>query len=266
MNNESPIVQRQSIRAVRDRLSQARSVVVLTGAGISVESGLSTFRDPGGLWTAYRPEDLANEAAFRRDPMLVQNWYTVRREQAAAAQPNAAHRALALLETILDDFLLVTQNVDGLHARAGSRKLVELHGTLAKEFCIECGFEPRDPVENTSELRLCADCSGLLRPGVVWFGESLPSGAFESAIGAANQCDVFLSVGTSSVVYPAAQLPLQAKEHGAFLVEVNVKPSAIASVMDVVLEGPAGQILPDLIPVETEGPSFVHSADFQKIN
>jgi NAD-dependent deacetylase len=214
-----------------------------------VESGLSTFRDPDGLWERYRPEDLANEAAFRRDPTVVQSWYAMRREQAAAAGPNDAHRALVELEASMEDFLLITQNVDGLHARAGSRRIVELHGSIDHEYCIECGLPGGSKPRLVDGLRSCHSCAGLLRPGVVWFGEMLPAGAFERALDAARRADVFLSIGTSSVVYPAAQLPIAASDAGAFVVEINTARSAIADRMDVVLLGPAARIMPELMNV-----------------
>ncbi|GMQ80752.1 MAG: NAD-dependent deacylase [Rhodothermia bacterium] len=229
------------------RLKQATSLCVLTGAGISVESGLSTFRDPGGLWEEYSPEDLANEAAFRRDPQLVQGWYQARLKQAKGAQPNAGHLAITELDELCDRFLLVTQNVDTLHKRAGTKRMVELHGNIVDERCIECG-EPSDhAVLSKDGLRCCADCSGLLRPGVVWFGESLPTDPFERASEAALTSDVFLSVGTSSIVYPAAGLPLLAKQSGAYVVEINVEPSALSHAMDELLLGPADDILPALV-------------------
>ena len=232
---------------IGDRLASARSIVVLTGAGISVPSGLSTFRDPDGLWKRFRPEDLANEAAFRRDPQLVQGWYTERRNQATAAFPNAGHHALVDLEKGAEDFLLVTQNVDGLHTRAGSHRVIELHGSIMDEYCIDCCEPANVGGKYDTGFRECSVCSGLLRPGVVWFGEALPENSLERAMKAAEHADIFLSVGTSSVVYPAAGLPLVAKDSGAFVVEVNVKPSAITNVMDRVFLGTANSILPDLV-------------------
>lgn len=238
---------------LRNRLADAHTVCVFTGAGISVESGLSTFRNPGGLWDRYRPEDLATEEAFRRDPALVQGWYTARRQQATDAQPNAGHRALAWLEEHVEDFLLVTQNVDGLHARAGSRRMVELHGNIVDEFCIECGKHAEQMSDAAEGLRTCTTCDGLLRPGVVWFGEVLPVTAFNRAMDVAKRSNVFLSVGTSAIVYPAAGLPLVAKENGAYVVEINVEPSALAHVMDEVLLGPAGVVLPELVSARKSG-------------
>ncbi len=228
------------------RLEKATSLCVLTGAGISVESGLATFRDPGGLWEEYSPADLANEAAFRRDPQLVQGWYQARLKQALTAEPNEGHLALVELEKFYEPFLLVTQNVDTLHKRAGSINMVELHGNIVDERCTDCSKPPVDQVFSEDGLRCCGFCGGLLRPGVVWFGESLPMDPIERATDAAISSDVFLSVGTSSIVYPAAGLPLLAKQNGAYVVEINVEPSALSYAMDEVVLGPAGDILPVL--------------------
>jgi len=229
------------------RLEQATSLCVLTGAGISVESGLSTFRDPEGLWEKYNPSDLATEAAFRRNPKLVQGWYQARLEQAISAQPNAGHLAITELDELSEYFLLVTQNVDTLHTRAGTKRLVELHGNISDERCVDCGQPSNRLVFSEEGLRCCADCNGFLRPGVVWFGETLPTAPFERASEAASRADVLLSVGTSSIVYPAAGLPLLAKQNGAFVVEINVEPSALSHTMHELILGPAGEILPLLV-------------------
>jgi NAD-dependent deacetylase len=242
-----------TVEQVRERLRVARSVVVLSGAGVSAESGLSTFRSADGHWRKHRPEELATESAFRTNPALVQSWYRSRREQAAGARPNDGHAALVLLEQRMERFLLATQNVDGLHTRAGSRNVVELHGSIDREYCIDCGRAASNASEDGDELRRCDACSGLLRPGVVWFGESVPADAFERAYEAAAGADVFLSVGTSSIVYPAAGLPLAAKDAGAYVVEINVAPSAIADRMDAVLLGPAARVLPLLVPETGSG-------------
>ena len=238
-----------------ERLVRAERVAVLTGAGISAESGVPTFRDPDGLWQRFRPEELANVDAFMQNPTLVQGWYNHRRVVVEDVQPNAGHEALAELEALVPHFLLATQNVDDLHRRAGSRKLVELHGNLTRSYCIDCGT----PAERGALAALgpedearCAACGGLLRPDVVWFGEMLPEGAMERAAEAAAQADVFLSVGTSAVVYPAAGLPLIAKESGAYVAEVNVERSAIARELDEVVLGKSGEVLPMLVAAVRE--------------
>lgn len=234
--------------ALVDRLSRARSVAVLTGAGVSAESGIPTFRDAQtGLWARYDPQDLATPEAFRRNPRLVWEWYAYRRELVAAAAPNPAHMALVALERRIPDFTLITQNVDGLHRRAGSRNVVELHGDITRTRC----FEENLPVESwpsTDELPpRCPRCGGHLRPGVVWFGEALPQHAWDAAVAAARRCEVFLCVGTSGVVRPAADLPFQASRHGAYVAEVNLAPGALEDLFDAHLYGPAGRVLPALV-------------------
>ncbi len=233
-----------------ERLARAERVAVLTGAGISAESGVPTFRDPGGLWQRFKPEELANIDAFLRNPALVQGWYAHRRKIVEDVAPNPGHDALAALERLVPAFLLATQNVDGLHQRAGSERVVELHGAITRSYCVDCGAPAADgdlgAVERGLEAR-CARCGGLLRPDVTWFGEMLPEGAMEGAAEAAATADVFLSVGTSAVVYPAAGLPLVAKDSGAYVAEVNVERSAIARELDEVVLGRAGEVLPALV-------------------
>lgn len=237
------------------RLARARHVGVLTGAGISAESGIPTFRDPGGLWDQFRPEDLANVHAFLNNPVLVQTWYEHRRSVAQEKQPNAGHLALAELESLVDDFTLITQNVDDLHRRAGSRRILELHGNIMRSFCIECG-RPAQAVDLKSTARgepaRCRACNGLIRPDVVWFGEMLPEGIMEQAEQAAERAEVFLTVGTSALVYPAAGLPQVAGDRGAYTAEINIEPSAVSHLLDEVLVGPAGVILPQLVAAVQE--------------
>ena len=232
------------------RLAEADRVAVLTGAGISAESGIPTFRDPGGLWQRFRPEELANVRAFLNNPVLVQGWYAHRRQLASETEPNPGHYALAELEALVPHFTLVTQNVDNLHRRAGSTRVVELHGNITRSYCIDCGEAAGEkglaPLAEGTPAR-CSACGGLIRPDVVWFGEMLPEGAMETASEAAQAADVFLSIGTSAVVYPAAGLPLVATESGAYTAEINVEPSAVASHMSEVVIGPSGAVLPDLV-------------------
>jgi NAD-dependent deacetylase len=231
------------------QLARADRVTVLTGAGASAESGIPTFRDPDGLWEQFEPQELANVEAFLDNPSLVQGWYAHRRQLTQDAEPNPAHHALARFEQCIEGFTLVTQNVDNLHQRAGSTNVVELHGNITRNYCIDCE-RPASDAELESladgEPALCPNCGGYIRPDVVWFGEMLPQDAIQHAHEAATQADVFLSVGTSAVVHPAAGLPLTAKEHGAYLVEVNVDATAITSAADEVLRGKAGRILPPL--------------------
>jgi NAD-dependent deacetylase len=228
----------QSLRA-------AKKFVALTGAGISAESGLATFRDAKtGLWSKFKPEELATADAFRRNPKLVQDWYAWRREQALKAAPNAGHVALAEMENRAPEFLLVTQNVDGLHARAGSKRVVELHGNIHRFRCFEndCASDNFD-----LEQGRCRSCGGNLRPAVVWFGEMLPTNALESAIAAAEKCDAFFSIGTSSLVYPAADLWRRAKDSGAIVIEINKDPTPLTPLADHSFLGKAGEILPALV-------------------
>ena len=226
-------------------LRHSKRIVALTGAGISAESGLATFRDAQtGLWSKFKPEELATAEAFQRDPKFVQDWYAWRREQALKAEPNAGHLALADIEKRAPEFLLVTQNVDGLHARAGSKRMVELHGNIHRVRC----FEKDCPHENFDlEKQRCRSCGGYLRPDVVWFGEMLPVDALETAITAAENCDVFLSVGTSSLVYPAADLWRRAKDNGAIVIEINKDPTPLTPLADYSLLGKAGEVLPELV-------------------
>ena len=228
-------------------LAQADIITVLTGAGISAESGIPTFRGPDGLWKNFKPEDLATPEAFARDPRLVWEWYDWRREKIARAQPNAAHRALVQIEKCKPGFTLITQNVDGLHELAGSGKILKLHGDIWRMRCTGCGANfPNRRVPLPKIPPHCA-CGGLARPGVVWFGEPLPEGMMQEAEHAAGQSHVFLVVGTSAVVHPAASLIPYAKQAGARVIEINTEPSAMSRVADCVLQGPAGELLPKLI-------------------
>lgn len=229
------------------RIAAAQRVLALTGAGVSAESGVPTFRGPEGLWRQYRPEDLATPEAFDRDPRLVWEWYAWRRERIAPLQPNAAHRALAALEARVPGFLLATQNVDRLHQAAGSRRLVELHGSLWLVRCSACGDEREDRRVPLPELPPRCACGGLLRPGVVWFGEALPAAAIEAAFAAGEEADVVLVVGTSSVVYPAAAIAPAARARGAFVIEVNPEETPLTRLADAALHGPAAEIVPRLL-------------------
>ncbi len=209
-------------------------IVVLSGAGISAESGIPTFRGKDGLWNKYDPMDLATPEAFQRDPKLVWEWYGWRRQLIARAEPNRAHRILAELERERETLYVITQNVDGLHQRAGSRKVVELHGSVWIVRCLECGVSYRDERVPLPEIPpKCRDCGGLLRPGVVWFGEALPKEALEKAYELSASADLFIVVGTSAQVYPAAELPFVAKSKGAKLVEVNPEETPITPYADV---------------------------------
>jgi NAD-dependent deacetylase len=226
------------------RLKAAHSVCVLTGAGVSAESGIPTFRGQGGLWKEFRPEELATPEAFERNPHLVWEWYMWRRGLVSQALPNPGHLALAALESHVAEFTLVTQNVDGLHQRAGSRNLVEIHGNITRSRCHSCGAPSGSAAPDPDGQLPACGCGGLIRPDVVWFGELLPQQALQQAGNAVQGSDVFLSVGTSSAVYPAAGLADMAKGAGAYLVEVNPEKTAMSGLFDEILRGPSGVILP----------------------
>ncbi len=229
-------------------IAETGYLVVLTGAGISAESGIPTFRGKDGLWRNFRAEELATPGAFDRDPRLVWEWYNWRREIIRRARPNPAHRMIARLERVFPQFLLVTQNVDGLHSKAGNRKIAELHGNIWRMRCTLCGkvlYNTDVPLKVIPPL---CGCGGILRPGVVWFGESLPQGEISRGYSGASQCDSLLVVGTSCMVYPAASIPKIAKERGAKIIEVNLQRTPVSEISDVSLLGKAGEILPKLIP------------------
>jgi NAD-dependent deacetylase len=245
------------ITKVVDAIRRADAVVAITGAGMSAESGVPTFRGAEGLWRSFRPEELATPEAFARDPELVWSWYTWRRQRVAAATPNPGHLALARLESRLAGFQLVTQNVDGLHRQAGSQSVLEVHGNIWRARCVaEAGlivdqaalpetFARVVAAGERVEVPRCA-CGALLRPDVVWFGEPLDPGLVARATLAVEGCDVLLVIGTSAVVYPVAGWPSLARRRGALVVEVNVAQTPLTALCDVVLRGPSGQVLPAL--------------------
>ncbi len=250
------------------KLKNAKSICVLTGAGVSAESGVPTFRTKGGLWTRYRPEELASEHGFLKNPKLVWAWYECRRRIVNDVKPNPAHLALAKLEKTVNEFTLVTQNVDNLHSRAGSRNILEIHGNIMRNFCLKCVRDAKDedlPKPKTTQKHLsfddlldeknlqcievpkCVSCGGYIRPGVVWFGEALPHDVFERAHAATKKADFFMSIGTAGAVYPAAGLPALAHDNGAFVIEINPEPTEISQIMDETLLGKAGEVLPELL-------------------
>lgn len=234
--------------ALTSVLRGARRVTVLTGSGVSSESGVPTFRDAQtGLWARYEPQELATPEAFGRDPRLVWEWYQWRRDLVRQAEPNPGHRALVELERRVPTFSLATQNVDGLHRRAGSENVLELHGNIMRSKCSVEGVEAEPRTGDESVPPPCPGCGAFLRPDVVWFGEALPEDVFAAASEAARNCDVFLSVGTSSLVYPAASLPSEAARSGAMLVEVNPDDTPLTPHADYALRGRAGEVLPVLV-------------------
>lgn len=235
-------------QALVNALHASRRLFVLTGAGVSAESGIPTFREAQtGLWSRYDPQELATPQAFAADPRLVWEWYAWRRQLIAEAGPNPAHYAVADLQRLIPAMTLVTQNVDGLHQQAGSTDVVELHGNIGRSIC----STERTVVETWPESGQippsCPDCRAPLRPDVVWFGEPLPSEALDAALDAAGTCDLFLSIGTSAIVYPAASLAHIALQRGAQVAELNAEPTSLTPYADFALLGKAGELLPELI-------------------
>ena len=232
--------------ALLEALRDAHHVCILTGAGVSAESGVPTFRDAQeGLWAEYDPQALATPEAFLADPALIWRWYRWRRELVASAEPNPGHIAIAQLADQVPQLTLITQNVDNLHQRAGSVDVIEFHGNL---FADQCSPEGKLTTgDHSLDVPACPDCGGDLRPGVVWFGEAIPEQALSDSCSAAAGCDVFLSVGTSSLVYPAAGLAALAKDNGATVAEVNLNPTMHADDYDFVITGKSGLVLPKLL-------------------
>jgi len=231
-------------------LRKISKLTVLTGAGASQESGLRTFRDSQtGLWAQYKPEELASPQAFERNPKLIWDWYAWRREAIKDVRPNAGHYALAELKKRIPQFTLITQNVDGLHRMAGNQNVLELHGNIQRVRCSKCYTFTETWDDDTDSVPRCAECGGLLRPDVVWFGESLPRAQLEAAVEATRTCDVFFSIGTSGVVQPAASLAFAAHNRGAIVVEINAEVTPLTPKADFVLQGKSGEILPELVRV-----------------
>jgi NAD-dependent protein deacetylase/lipoamidase len=235
------------LQEARQRVRGAQSITVLTGAGISADSGVPTFRGPEGLWRNFRAEELATPEAFARDPRLVWEWYNWRREIISSKQPNAAHYGVADLERRIPRSWLITQNVDGLHAAAGSEKLSEIHGNIWKVRCTQCGRVTRNTDVPIQLLPKCATCTALLRPHIVWFGEALDPMDLERSHQALTSCDLLLIIGTSGVVYPAASFAPVAKAAGAFIIELNLDPTPQSPVVDLALRGRAKDLVPALL-------------------
>lgn len=240
------IVMSEIPKEVIERLQKAEKVVFSTGAGGSAESGVPTFRGKDGIWKKMKPEELATVDGFMKNPELVWEWYQYRRDLMNDVEPNPGHYAIVQFEKIFSEFTLITQNIDGLHARAGSNRILELHGNISRNKCLKCdrGFEQEIDLEKG--LPLC-ECGGMIRPDVVWFGEMLPQDILRDAFKSSEEAEVFFSVGTSSVVQPAASLPYMARQCGAFVVEVNIEETPLTPVASLFLQGKSGDILPRIV-------------------
>ncbi len=230
--------------ATKKAIKNAKNVAVLTGAGISAESGVPTFRGENGLWKNYRPEELACPSAFERDPVLVWEWYDWRRNLIKPLHPNAGHKVIASIEKKRSEFILITQNVDGLHQRAGSKKTVELHGNIWKMRCTREGTVTENLESPLKSIPPTCECGAMLRPHIVWFGESLSTDVIEASYKAMENCDLMLTIGTSALVQPAASLPGMAKNAGAYVIEINAEETPISDLLDESYIGKAGEILP----------------------
>ncbi len=229
-----------------DRLSTAKNVVFFTGAGVSAESGIETFRGAGGIWTKLKPEELANFNAFLKNPDLVWEWYQYRRKIIEETKPNPAHITIAETENYFNNVTVVTQNIDNLHNRAGSSIVYEVHGNIERNYCVKCHtFYNSKDFTFEGKAPFCK-CGGLIRPDIVWFGEMLPQDVFASAEEAARNCNVIFVVGTSAVVYPAAYIPIDAKKGGALVVEINVEETELTQMADISFFGKAGEVLPKI--------------------
>lgn len=227
------------------RLAEARAIVAFTGAGVSAESGVPTFRGTDGIWSKLKPEELASMSAFMKNPSMVWEWYAHRKKIMSGIEPNPGHRALARMESLAPSFAVITQNIDNLHRRAGSRRVYELHGNIERNYCMKCGTPYGSDFEAAgSGVPLCPSCGGLVRPDVVWFGEMLPEDEWAGSVRATEGADLFMSIGTSAAVYPAASLPLLAKRSGAYLLEINPEPTPLTPQADEFLRGPSGVLLP----------------------
>lgn len=228
------------------KLSSAKKLVFFTGAGISAESGIATFRGADGIWNKMKPEELASFNAFMKNPDLVWEWYQHRREIIHKVEPNAAHLTIAELEQYYD-VTVVTQNVDNLHKRAGSSLIYELHGNIERNFCVDCHTFVNEQQFTGNEVPKCEKCGGLIRPDVVWFGENLPQDQFSAGEIAAEWSDICFVVGTSAVVYPAAYIPQSAKRAGSYLVEINIEPTELSRFVNYSIFGKAGDVLPEIL-------------------
>lgn len=230
-----------------EKLKEANKLLFFTGAGISAESGVPTFRGKEGLWKKFKPQELANFSAFMNNPDMVWEWYQYRRKIVESVEPNSGHKAIAQLEEYFK-VDVVTQNVDNLHKRAGSSNIEELHGSIVRNFCINCKTYYNDlNIESEKKVPKCEKCGGLIRPDVIWFGEDLRGEAYPNSEEKAKNCDICFVVGTSAIIYPAAYIPIIAKQFGAYVVEINIEPTELTSKVDYSIMGKSGVILPEVL-------------------
>jgi NAD-dependent deacetylase len=229
-----------------DKVLKAKKIVFFTGAGISAESGIPVFRGKDGIWNKLKPEELANFNSFLKNPELVWEWYQHRKKVVAESGPNAGHKAIVEMENYFPDVRVITQNIDNMHKRAGSKTVYELHGNIERNYCIKCKRVYHDDVSFKGKIPRC-ECGGLIRPDVVWFGEYLPQDQFDASHKAAENADIFFIVGTSAIVYPAASLIYTAKESRAALIEVNVERTEVSGIVQFSLFGKSGEVLPEIL-------------------
>lgn len=237
----------QFSKQLKERLAKNSKVSVLTGAGVSKESGIPTFRGKDGLWRNHNATELATPESFASNPSLVWEWYQWRRGLIKPIEPNSGHHAIAAMERFYENFILITQNIDGLHAKAGNKKILELHGNIWRVRCMEEGSILEYFDHPLKEIPPKCSCGGLLRPDVVWFGEALDPSILSESFQKASESDLCLVIGTSGVVYPAAAIPVEAKSHGAYFVEVNPNPSNLTAIADEAIQGPSAEVLPHLM-------------------
>lgn len=227
------------------KFSSAKSVVFFTGAGVSAESGIPTFRGKEGIWNKLKPEELANFDAFLRNPEMVWEWYKHRKQIVHEAKPNSAHITISDFQNIFPEVKVITQNIDNMHKRAGSKIVYELHGNIERNYCVKCKTFYNDDIIFSNVVPKCK-CGGLIRPDVVWFGEYLPQDEFLESEKSAREADIFIIVGTSAIVYPAASIIFVAKQSGAYIIEINIEKTEITSIADRYFFGKAGEILPNI--------------------
>jgi len=241
-------LQNKEIQLVKERLKNSKNIVILTGAGISAESGVPTFRGKDGLWRNYDPMELATPAAFNNNPKLVWEWYNWRREIVSKTQPNQGHFALTQMEQRYKNTTIITQNVDGLHIKAGTEKVLEIHGNIWRTRCTVCGdINYNYTVPLTTIPPVCNKCKGILRPDIVWFGEQLPENIMSKVEEKIYNCDFMFVIGTSGTVQPAASFSFIAKQRNAYIVEINIEETPTTDIADISLLGKSGEILPKLI-------------------